>query len=63
MLGSSYASTHCKNIENCFYLCPGLDSMMILLILFAFVVGYFFPEEWQMVNFSFVSFDEQCVLF
>lgn len=35
-----------------------------LLILLAFVVGCFFsPKEWQMVNLSPISFDEQCVLF
>lgn len=46
-LGSSHAATYCRNLENCFYLCPGAcfnDDPI------AFVWWWFFFKEWQMAN-------------
>lgn len=74
-LGSSHSGTHCKNLENCFYLCPGLASMMNLLILFAFVVGcfgFFFLRNgkwstshlfwWAMCSFLIIAIYPTCIV-
>lgn len=63
-LGSSHSATRCKVLENCFYLCPGLASVWPYWFCWLLLWGVFFsPKEWQMVNLSPISFDEQCVLF